>query len=116
MRAMWRRRVHVLSVGLLLILAAGCPSADSRTSNQGGGDILTATEGNIGDLTADEIQILGDVAASLGGTEIPQLTDEQAKQAVDFLDANNIQTLDELQAAIDSGELEIPEELLALFS
>ena len=109
----------VLLAAFGLLAALGCGS-DPRTSNQGGGSIISATsklnEGAIGDMTADELQILGDAATTWGGMEIPMLSDDDAGLIVDFLDENEIDTIDELTAALQSGELEIPDELLALVS
>ena len=117
---------------MLLITVVGCPSLDPRTSNQGGGNIITAgakiAGGNVGDLNPDEWQILTDELSSLGqslGIDIPsdftidQLSDDQAQAIVDVLDQYNINTMEELQAAIDNGtitENDIPAALQDLFT
>jgi hypothetical protein len=111
-----------------LFPAAGCVT-DARTSNQGGGSLLTAgnklLDHQIGELTADEWQIVGDnlpvLAAEYGvnlqGYEIPMLTDEQAAAIVAFLADHNIRTIEELTTAIESGsitEADVPPELTSL--
>ena len=101
-------------------LLAGCIGLNPRTANQGGGTLLTAgakvVGGTMATLTADEIQILGEEIAArsprFAGLEI---TDEQAEAASDFLVANDIDTLAELQALIDNpGGIQIPESVQAL--
>jgi hypothetical protein len=113
----------------LLVTGSGC-SVDARTSNQGGGTLLTASSKllnhQIGTLTADEWQLVGDNLPTLAaqfnidlqGYEIPVLTDEQAAAIVDFLHSHDINTVEELQTAIESGaitEADLPEELASLF-
>lgn len=115
------RKSIVTSCAFLGLAAlTGCPSADSRTSNQGGGSLISAgakvAGSNMTDLTADEIQILGDVIASrstrFAGVEI---TDEQADAAVDFLDANNLDSVSEIKALVDNpGNITIPDSVQAL--
>ena len=82
----------------------------------------------MGDLNADEWQILTDnmpTLAGMIGIELPpdvtleQLTDDQAADIVALLDEHNINTIDELQAAIDGGTItedDIPESLQQLFA
>ena len=117
------RGVCAVTMMGLLALTTGCPSP--RTSNQGGGTIVSTAsklaERNIGDLTPDEWQIatdnlptLADLAGiDITGIEIPPITDEQAQAIVDFLIANNIHTIDDL-LALDLNTVEIPEELQSL--
>jgi len=113
----------------LMVTIVGCPSLDPRTSNQGGGSLLTVggklSADNVGDLNADEWQILVDNLPSLAGlvgfevpagTDIPELSDEQAADLVNLLDQNNINTIAELTAAIDDGTLSVPDSLATLFS
>lgn len=106
--------------GLSLLSIAGCPGADSRTSNQGGGSIVSAAakvaSGQMTTLTADEVQILGDQIAArstrFAGIEV---SDEQADAAVDFLDANDLNTVSEIKALVDNpGSIQIPESVQAL--
>lgn len=124
----WKGTVLHFLGALLLVTASGC-IGDPRTSNQGGGTLLSAGSkllaGNIRALTADEWQILGDNAPSLasqfgidlGEFQVPSLTDEQAAAIVDFLNGYEIDTIDELFTAIESGaidETDIPPELMEL--
>ena len=103
------------SFSLVLVVAAstfatGCLSAASvdRTNNQGGGSVVTAgakiASGKIGNLTADEIQLVHDKALELNpDLSVPELTDDQAAAAVEFLDANGLDTLDDVVNLIDEA-------------
>jgi hypothetical protein len=130
MRRTLRSAIMVLAC-VALLGSAGCGLGDPRTSNQGGGTLLTAgakvAGGNIGTLTADEWQILLDNAPTFApqfATQFnidvstinwPVLTDEQAQAVVDFLTANNITTFTQLQQRIEAGDLVVPDVLLQLF-
>jgi hypothetical protein len=120
-----RRALLVLVGAGVLMTAIGC-TTDPRTANQGGGTLLSAStkllNQKIGDLTADEWQIIADNIPALAaqfnidlhGIQIPDLTDEQAQAIVDFLASHNIVTIDELKVAIESGqftEADVPVEL-----
>jgi len=119
----WLRRGSVGVVFGLLPFLTGCP--DTRTSNQGGGSVVSAASklagGNVGDMTADEWQIASDNLPMLadfagidtGGVQIPEISDEQAQAIVDFLQAYDIRTIDDLYA-LDFNEVEIPEVLQSL--
>ncbi len=97
---------------------------DPRTSNQGGGNILTAAAkiaaGRISTLTPDEVQILGDtVSANSPQVEI-SITDEQAADAVRFLKDNNVNTIQDIQRLVeqyrrDPDSIEIPQSIIDLF-
>lgn len=118
----WKLAAVAMALGLLPMIA-GCP--DPRTSNQGGGSVLSAASklsgGNVGDMTADEWQIAADnlpTLAEFAGidvsqVEIPHITDEQAQAIVDFLLAYDIQSLEDFYA-LDINEIEIPEVLQSL--
>jgi len=117
---------------VVLILVAGCPG--TRTSNQGGGSLVTVVTKllsdptclPIGDLNPDELQILMDnlviLAGQFGyalpeGAVIPSLTDEQAQAIADFLDDNGIVCLADLEnlaLSVESGEVEVPDGLMEL--
>jgi len=117
---------------IVLLAVAGCP--DPRTTNQGGGSLLTVadklasnlSDPPIGDLNPDELQILTDnltmLAGQFGvslpeGVTIPSLTDEQAQAIEDFLDDNGVTYLSDLEnlsASIESGEIELPDALREL--
>jgi hypothetical protein len=115
-----RRAVFCALLVSAACLLAGCIGLNPRTSDQGGGTLITAGAkvlgGTMTTLTPDEIQILGDQIAArstrFAGIEI---TDEQAEAASDFLIANDIDTIAELQALVDNpGGIEIPESVQAL--
>jgi len=125
---MLRKGTYVL-VGILLITASGCfPAADPRTSNQGGGSIISVglklAQQNIGDLNADEWQILTDSAPTIAAqynvdlgaiSELTELSDEQAAAIVQFLDDNSIQTIDDLEQLaqqIEAGTIQVPQILV----
>jgi hypothetical protein len=119
-------RSFVTAAGLAALagLMTGCPSMDPRTSNQGGGNILTAgakiAAGRISTLTPDEVQILGDtVSANSPQVEI-WITDEQAADAVQFLKDNNVNTIQDIQRLVeqyrrDPDSIEIPQSIVDLF-
>ncbi len=105
------RKLHLFGIATVLIALAltGCFSMPwTRTGNQGGGTIVTATaklaSGQLGALTPDEIQILTDAAIRLSGVNVPPVTDEQAAAVVKFLSDNNVETLDDLKALIEQAE------------
>lgn len=115
-----RRAVFCASLVSGAFLFAGCIGLDGRTSNQGGGNILTAgakvLAGNMTTLTADEIQVLGDEISTrstrFAGLEI---TDDQADAASEFLVANDLDTIAEIQALVaNPGNIQIPDSVEAL--
>lgn len=126
------RMGFVVLAAMVLTAVVGCP--DSRTSNQGGGSLLTVTTTllsdpsclPIGELNPDELQILLDNLTLLAGqfgyslppdVTIPSLTDDQAQAVADFLDDNGIVCADDLQnlaANVESGEVDMPDGLLEL--
>ncbi len=125
MRFPFRMGLCVLAA-VVLIAVVGCP--DPRTTNQGGGSLVTVatklmsnpSDPPIGDLNPDELQILTDnlttLAGQLGyslpeGVTISSLTDEQAQAIEDFLDDNGVTYLSDLEnlaSSIESGEIELP--------
>jgi len=108
-----------------LLVLTGCPQPVTRTNNQGGGSILTASlkiaGGQMSQLTPDEIQILADtLTSSRSELALPPLTDEQAQAVSDFLVAHNINTVDDIQRVIDEaesnpGSVVIPDSVRQLF-
>lgn len=106
----FRNGVRLLVFGAVLTLATGCPMAtESRTANQGGGSLLTAgakvAGGNISNLTPDEIQIVMDKAIELKPSlAISPLSDTEAQAVVDFFQANNLNTLDDVVSLIQAAE------------
>lgn len=102
---------------------AGCPSADPRTSNQGGGSLLSAgakiAAEELDRLTPDEIQILADEVAARKGSAF-QLSDEQASDAASFLSANRVKSVADLERLIaqfraDPDSIDVPESIESLF-
>ncbi len=127
MRSLRRNGIYVLAAAIL-ITTTGCPAlVASRTSNQGGGNILTVGaklgSDSIGTLNPDEWQILTDNAATiaqqyganLGGIgSIPSLTDAEAAAVVTLLDENGVNTFNDLQLLADdiaAGNVTVPPEL-----
>ena len=102
-----------------LVSLGGCPLIQTRTNNQGGGNLITAgvklASDNVGGLTADEIQIVTDFAISQQSLPIEALTDAQAGAIVTFLDDNNVNTVEDVQNLInDPTSIVISEEVLAV--
>lgn len=114
----------VAGLGLLaLTQIAGCPTIDARTGNQGGGSLISAgakvAGGNLSSLTADEIQILADAVADFNPDFKQEVTDDQAAAAVEFLKANDINTIEDLQQLIEKADADpdsitIPDAVLTL--
>lgn len=122
---MIHRRTTIVAVaaviGVLASLSGCAPAVDSRTSNQGGGNVVTAgskvAAGSMAALTPDEIQILADSFAPEG---TPALNDEQAAAMQQFLVANDVNTVDDIsrllgQAQTDLSSIQLPEGFLELF-
>ena len=63
------RTIALSITGSLLISVTGCPFGNSRTTNQGGGTVVTAAGkvvgGQMTSLTPDEIQIVSDTISDL---------------------------------------------------
>lgn len=121
-----RIRFPVVAAGLIAcaVLLTGCPAMDPRTSNQGGGNILTAgaklAAGRISTLTPDEVQILGDTVSANSPQVDIRITDEQAADAVDFLNRYNVNTIRDIERLVEQSQrdpdsIEIPESILELF-
>ncbi len=112
---MKRYLLSAVSFALAMSLTAGCPATESRTNNQGGGSILSAgakfASGSLANLTPDEIQVVTDfVAGVVPRFEALDVDDTEAQAAVDFLEANDINTVADIQAlAQNPGEIEIPD-------
>lgn len=106
-----------------LTLIAGCPSTDSTFTNQGGGNLITAVGkvlgSNIDALTPDELQVMVSAVGEFNPQFAYELTDEQAAAGIDFIEANNIRSIEDIEALIaqaeqDPGSIVIPESILAL--
>jgi len=101
------RALAVACAGLALL--AGCVSVSSeRTSNQGGGSMLTAgakvANNQLADLTADEIQLLADMISELAEEVDIFLTDEDAAVIRDFLMQNNLNSIEDIQNLIAEAQ------------
>ncbi|MGE3182218.1 MAG: hypothetical protein AB7N71_11355 [Phycisphaerae bacterium] len=92
-----------VATGVLLSLT-GCLglSTDPRTSNQGGGDLISAglkaAQGQIASLTPDEIQVASDFAIQQTGVDADSMTDEQAAAVSTFLKDNNLNRVEDFEA------------------
>jgi hypothetical protein len=91
-----------------LMLATGCMTGDnSRTTNQGGGTLISAGlkygQNNLGALNPDEIQIVTDYLIAQNDLPIPPLTDEQAAAVVQFMADNNLSTREDILALQDAN-------------
>lgn len=130
-----KQRWVSLAASAMLAVSGGCGLINfsfvpSRTNDGGGGNVLTAGLKIVGNqmttLTQDEIQQLADAAAQVVATVDPalvgpELTNEQADAFLDFIQANNINSLDDAaaladQAAMDPGSIVIPDSLIAAFA
>jgi hypothetical protein len=110
-----------LAACFVLTGTLGCllaPVVPERTSNQGGGTILTATgkvlDGQMTQLTADEVQIVMDQISDLDPQLDLTLDDDQAQAIVDFLAANGIDSLDDFQD-LTPGTIQLPQGVAQLF-
>lgn len=117
------RTIALTITGSLLISVTGCPFGDSRTTNQGGGTVVTAAGKVVGGqmtlLTPDEIQIVSDTISDLSPEVSLFIGDDEAAVAVDFLRANNLNSLEDIaafakEAANNPGSVVIPESLTQL--
>lgn len=118
---MMRKSICLSLLGLVVLLA-GCPAGDPDTMA-----FLSAVakisanpaDPPIGSLTAAEWKAvsakLNEFAPLAGlslpeGVSIPVLTDEQAQDIVEFLDAQDVETVSELKA-LDLDSLVLPDSL-----
>ncbi len=110
-----------LTACFVLTGTLGClfaPVVPERTSNQGGGSMLTATGkvfgGQMTQLTADEVQIVTDQINDLNPQVDLTLDDDQAQAIVDFLAQNGINSFDDFQN-LDPGTAQLPQGAAELF-
>ncbi len=123
---MLRRMLPMVILGVMLAGLVGC--TDPKYSNQGGASLLSIiaklsqnpSDPPIGSLNPDEWQFLSENAATLATQlgfplppelTIPSLSDEQAQAIVDFLAANgvsNVSDLQELGNRIEQGQVVVP--------
>jgi hypothetical protein len=127
---MLRKLMPLVAVGMLLL--GGCFDPDLANLLSAGAKLASnPSDAPIGDLTSAEILAIShnlpELAAQFPALGIPaevvasapDVTDEQAVAVVEFLDANNITTVSQLQAlivAVSNGETEVvvPESVTAL--
>jgi len=89
----------------LVVSQSGCsPQASALSKLQGG---------EIGTLTATEWVSLESLGTQFG-IPIPAFTTDQAQILVNFLEDNNIETIEQLQQMISSGDIVVPPEVLNL--
>jgi hypothetical protein len=122
------KRTHrilvVVTCACALLSVAGCPTSPERTSNQGGGSLLSAgakiANGQLASLTPDEVQILADMLSAQDPNIELVVSDEDAQAAVEFLQLNEINTIEDLErvasdADQDPNSVIIPDGVLAIF-
>lgn len=102
------RWAGLAAAGMILATSSGCGFSftPTRTNDGGGGNVLTAglkvAGGQLGSLTQDEVQTLSDtvraavLAVDPNATVAPEMTNEQADGFLDFLTANNLNSLDDV--------------------
>lgn len=111
----------VVPDGALEIFLADVSSSagTERTTNQGGGTLITAVEkvldGEASTLTPDEIQVVVDKRTE-EDAQPQQLTDAQAAAISEFLVTNEIDTVTDWENVRDSGAATIPEGAEELFN
>lgn len=125
-----RFRVLLCVTAALTATLAGCvfPAAPARTSNQGGGNLITlgvkVTQGQLTTTTADEWQILFDTVSEANASLDVELTDDQAEAVVDFLVENNLDSFQDIEDLITQVEQDpslieqivIPDSLMTLIT
>ena len=121
---MMRYRTITLTLAAsLLVTVTGCPFGNTRTTNQGGGTVISAAGkvagGQMTNLTPDEIQIVSDTISDLSPNVSLFISDDQAAVAVDFLQANDLNSIEDIaafaeQVADDPSGVVIPDSLMQL--
>lgn len=115
----------VSAIGALVLLSlGGCPQPGTRTCDGGCSTPAQATgkllSNNLGGMNQDDVQVLGDLAIEIAGANIPAVTNEQGDAVVSFFQANNINTIQDLEEVVHKAEeegieaIEIPEDVLAV--
>ncbi len=117
------KKAAVLGLTACFVLTGtlGClfgPMVPERTSNQGGGTILTATGkvfgGQMTQLTPDEVQMVADQINDLSPQVDLTLDDDQAQAIVGFLAQNGINSFDDFQN-LDPATVQPPQGAAQLF-
>lgn len=86
----------------------GC-SGDATTSG-----LLKVATGQMTQLTTDEFKALAHAAAAQQGATLPEIPDSLAQAALDILNANGVNTIDQLMALVEKlqqnpGSVVIPQ-------
>lgn len=114
------RRMSVLvTCGLCLLPLTGCFALPwTRTGNQGGSTPISLlgklASGRIGDMNQDDVQVMTDVVRDVANAPFDAVSDDLAAAIVETIDANGIDTLDDLQAleGKDPEDIVIPDSVL----
>jgi hypothetical protein len=121
-------RVALYAIGIIALAIVGCAPATTNSNGDRGTLLSTLTKlsdpaDNIGALNSAELQILFEEFPSLieqlsqlgvelpEGISLPTLSDAEAEALEQFMNdygVHSYEDLDELAAAIESGEVEIP--------
>lgn len=128
-----RMLIGATTLAVLALNLGGCPSLQTQQVGevfQGGSSPVQATakfaQGKLGELNPDDVQLLPQIAEDLSQTfpqiedfTLPEVTDDQAQAVVDFFDANNVETFEDLEAVIHQAEedptsIVIPESAIAV--
>jgi hypothetical protein len=94
------------------LMLGGCPTDSSgRLCNQPGPTCATLLSAgakvlanHLDQLNPDDIQVLSDKAIEVSGVNVTPLTDEQAEAVVNVMRANNITTIQSLDAFIQQAQ------------
>lgn len=119
-----RRLEHLIcGCALTVLVIGGCPAVEQRLINQGGGSVLSAVmkvaSGAMSDVNPDELQILGDLISELNPAVDLYITDDQAQAGVDFVNANELDTLQDVFDLVEMsqenpGVVVIPESIQSI--
>ena len=118
--AAWPSR---LSGAAVILLLAGC-MGDPRTTNQGGGSIITAAtkvhDQQLNQLTPDEVQIVADLVSDLLPEVDIELSDDVADAVTALFVENEVTSFDEARTLADAlihtpQVVHIPPALTTLF-
>lgn len=114
--------IGVACAGLTVLSLGGCPQGDTCDSANPVVLIQAATKfANCGlqDLTTCELRVLAATVSEISPDVDITINDEQAQAAIDFLQANDVNCLTDLQALIivaqsNPAAIQIPESLQQL--
>ena len=98
---------------VVLVSVGGCPiaSLDSRTSNQGGGSLISAVpkliNGEMTSLSPDELQLITDFLIQQNQDPnliLDPMTDDQAQALAWFIEDNQINSLTDVEYLINNPD------------